>query len=113
MAVPVFLIIGSNDLLSAGTKPRTRMEHILDRGLTSRELVALNNFDGLTMSTPKGTKLKPVPKTWLPHASFILINLAMSAFGFCQANPHGKDSKLLWKSDIVFSFRTFSYNLDI
>lgn len=71
------------------TKPRSRMEHIRDRGLTRRERVAFDYFASDSIPALRGKKRVPVPKYWLPHTNYIFTNPALSALGFCRADPYG------------------------
>lgn len=53
------------------TKPRPRMEHIPDCGLTRREKEAFNFFEVSSIPARVGKKRIFVPLIWLPHAKYI------------------------------------------
>lgn len=84
------------------TKPYPRMEDITKYDLTEAEIKAFEYFDSVDVVLEGDETETRVPRTWLPHAKYILGNEPLSAVFLRRTHPEGE----YFDSVCVLSFIT-------
>ncbi|KMS94811.1 hypothetical protein BVRB_015090, partial [Beta vulgaris subsp. vulgaris] len=78
------------------TKPFPRMEDVTKYELTEAEVKAFEYFDSVDAVLEGDEGETRIPRTWLPHAKYILGNEPLSAVFLCRTHPEGGWSARCW-----------------